>query len=352
MEENTNNVPTEAAELAASLGEQNTATPNDDGGNIWDTVSKEVGYQVKGPDELRAALERGEQSTTYKSQIEELKAQLTEFEKYKPVNEFQKKLSELYRSNADQSTIRSFIKLNAGYEPSNHEETLKFGIKFRNPGYSDFDVESAFAEMVGELPDRSIFEEEDRLEEYERLVKKRESLIRRKAINEQKFLDEQKASFDVESQPAGAATNAIDEQSRARLQAGWKEVVGRLGSDPIQFEFEDKSIDGKYEFQWDGFDEKIEASIQEAVIQQAVQAGLDFTPENLDKLRQTTNVLRKVQYAESFQKAMVQDLYASLKEAFVRNERNVGGIRRGTSSVQKQAQPKRSSGPRSKNQFF
>ena len=324
-------IPAEAQQLAASLQQPAGNEGGEKGGentDIWGQVSKQIGVELKGPDELRAAIERGSQVEQYRNEIEKMRAELSEYQKYKPVNDFQRRLSELYSSGADEGTVQNFIRLSAGYNPSNHEETIKFAIKYRNPSYTDEDVEFAFNELVGETPDRDEFEEE----EYERHMKKRLSLIRRKALEEQNFLEQQKASLKIEEQPAGAASNKIQEQSRARLQSGWSEIVNRLSPDPIQFAFEDKSIGGKYEFQWSGFDDAKEAEIKKAVIQQAVQAGLEFTPDNLEALKNTARVIRQVQYQQEFMKAMIQDAFASIQERIVKSERNIGGIRRGDSS--------------------
>lgn len=256
----------------------------------------------------------------------EQKSQVTPYS-----NEFVENINRMYQEEVDPETIRQYTSLQfsdlAGLTPM---EKIEMKLKYENPRWSNDDIKYGIEEMLGSIPDKSKYEEEENLSAYEAILSKRDSQINRASIDAEEFLKGKKSSLASTKNEVAAE----QEISRAELKTAWTPQINTLDlSQEFKFELDDKAIEGNYAF---NFTPQIDAEqiqgIHDALIEQVVEAGLPLNQANLNEVNEKANNWIKSLYQEEFMKATVMDAIISTKEAMIKGQGSTGRIPEGSST--------------------
>ncbi|MGB4973671.1 MAG: hypothetical protein WBO32_13485, partial [Cyclobacteriaceae bacterium] len=266
----------------------------------------------------------------------ELEARYKELEaraSVKPfVNEFTEKLNKMYEAGEDPARIQMFIKLNTDDIASKSPvDVIKTQLHFENPRWTPEMIDNYIDEKYGEIPDKAQYEEDDNLDEYHRKLKTRELKIQRDAIDAENFLKKEKASFELKSDDVKSNMEA----SRAELQQKWTPVVQTIKPDPNLFaiEIDSKEIDGvgSFSFKWEpNITPEVLQQVHDTVLQNATDAGLPLTQQNLSMLTERANQIIKIAYYEEFMTAAIADAVNSTKKAMTMASVSPGRLPQGS----------------------
>ena len=125
------------------------------------------------------------------------------------------------------------------------------------------------------------------------------------------------------------------EASRAELQQKWTPVVQTIKPDPNLFaiEIDSKEIDGvgSFSFKWEpNITPEVLQQVHDTVLQNATDAGLPLTQQNLSMLTERANQIIKIAYYEEFMTAAIADAVNSTKKAMTMASVSPGRLPQGS----------------------
>lgn len=293
----------------------NTPQFNEEEGGQFNTfLERYTQGKVKDFNKLGSYLQAQDQVMTLKPQLEDLQSKLKQ-RQY--ATELTERIDGMFRDKKPMSEIRQFVNLHfEDLDTMQPVDVIRKSLSLKLPGFTKEELDFKIEQMYPKV-NKADYEEDDA--GYDAAVRHRNMQIQ---VDSKESMSHIKGLLADVGDGQMEAERIQMEQRRAQQKTNWTNVVSSMvQADPgLKFDFtgDTKNIGGgQFDFKYTPSSPDLQAKIVNAVVGNAVQAGLELTEENLPKIKQQIDMLSWSVYREDFLNQLVTNMYSDLNEHFV-----------------------------------